>query len=249
MVSASNAILQDSAAQVASASAQAKANAQKEPSKAEKDGTKLSQDFDDFLKLLTTQLQNQDPLDPTDTTEFTNQLVGFSQVEQQINLNTKLDNLIGVTSSNSLQQALGYIGLQASYTGVKIYTPGDGGVSKIDYNFSQAVSSAKVRIVNDAGETVWTSPISKNAGANQIEWDGRDTTGKLVSAGSYKVLIDAENFPDVKSKIDISVSSRVTGIESKDGKTYLSMGDFSVLLSDIKSADIPKQATPPRSGV
>jgi len=51
----------------------------------------LSQDFDDFLQLLTTQLQNQDPLNPMDSNEFTNQLVQFSQVEQQINSNQKLD--------------------------------------------------------------------------------------------------------------------------------------------------------------
>ena len=240
MVDAATSNIQASAAQVASTRAEAAANAQKEPSKTSKDGTKLSQDFDDFLKLLTTQLQNQDPLDPTDTTQFTNQLVGFSQVEQQINLNKKMEDLIGITSSNSLQQALGYIGLQATYTGNQIYTPGDGGASTINYNLSNAVKSAKLRIVNESGETVWTSNLPTKAGDSKIEWNGKDSAGKAVAAGTYKALIDAENLGDTKAKIEIKVSSRVTGIETKDGVTNLSMGNFAVPLTKIESADIPR---------
>src|SRR5262249_32024485 len=68
-------------------------------------------DFAQFLTLLTTQLQNQDPLNPMDSAQFTNQLVMFSQVEQQINANQKLDSLVALGVSNGLSAALGYVGL------------------------------------------------------------------------------------------------------------------------------------------
>jgi len=247
MVDITNTIAQSSAAQVNSARATAQNTKQTEPAPEEGDGTKLSQDFDDFLKLLTTQLQNQDPLDPTDTTEFTNQLVGFSQVEQQIGLNKKMENLIGITSANALQQALGYIGLEAQYEGNKIYTPGDGGSSTINYNLSEAVNGANLRIVNEDGETIFTSALSKNKGDNSFVWNGRDSTGAVATTGTYKVLIDIDKIPETSPKLTLSVGSRVTGVESKDGQTYLSMGDFAVPLSGIGSAQVPKPGVVPGS--
>lgn len=240
--SITNSITQSSAAQVNSAIGTAKNNKQTEPAPATGDSAKLAQDFDDFLKLLTTQLQNQDPLDPTDTTEFTNQLVGFSQVEQQINLNKKMENLINITSSNSLQQALGYIGLQARYDGNQIYTPGDAGVSNIHYNLSDNVNKATLRIVDATGDTVYTADLTKTSGDHDFEWNGKDFSGKAVKAGTYKALIDIDKLPETSPKLKISVSSRVTGIESKKGETYLTMGDFAVPLSGITSADVPHAA-------
>ena len=76
-------------------------------------------DFDDFLTLLTTQLQNQDPLEPTDTTEFTNQLVLFAGVEQDISQNDNLEQLIGLESANQAVGALNYIGneVDSNWTG------------------------------------------------------------------------------------------------------------------------------------
>lgn len=244
MVDITNTIAQSSAAQVNSARNTAQNAQQTEPAPKEGDSARLAQDFDDFLKLLTTQLQNQDPLDPTDTTEFTNQLVGFSQVEQQIGLNKKMENLISITSANALQQALGYIGLEAQYDGNRIYTPGDGGASTINYNLSEAVNGAKLRIVNEDGETIFSTDVSKNKGDNSFVWNGRDNKGAVAEAGTYKVLIDINKIAETSPKLTLSVGSRVTGVESKDGQTYLSMGDFAVPLSGIGSAQVPKPGVP-----
>src|SRR5215813_8442151 len=77
---------------------------------------KLSGDFNNFLTLLTTQLKNQDPLSPMDSTQFTQQLVAFTGVEQQINTNAKLDQLIGLDKSNLTTGAATYIGNEIEAT-------------------------------------------------------------------------------------------------------------------------------------
>src|SRR5579884_3869002 len=76
----------------------------------------LTGNFDTFLQLLTTQLQNQDPLSPMDSTQFTQQLVEFSQVEQQINTNNNLQNLIGLTEANAGSTAVSYLGKDVTIT-------------------------------------------------------------------------------------------------------------------------------------
>ena len=87
---------------------------------------KLATDFSQFLSLLTTQLQHQDPLSPMDTTEFTNQLVAFTGVEQQINTNQKLDSLVSLQLGNAMGSALGYVGLDVSYISSEFYNDGNG---------------------------------------------------------------------------------------------------------------------------
>ena len=85
----------------------------------------LAEDFDQFLILLTTQLQNQDPLNPMDSTEFTNQLVQFSQVEQAINQNQKLDDLVSLQLGSVSSVALGYVGLDVNYISSDMNFDGD----------------------------------------------------------------------------------------------------------------------------
>src|SRR5260370_34022512 len=87
---------------------------------------KLSSDFNNFLTLLTTQLKNQDPLSPMDSTQFTQQLVAFTGVEQQINTNSKLDQLIGLDKTGQLTAAANYIGDQIEATSDQVYLPADG---------------------------------------------------------------------------------------------------------------------------
>jgi len=80
----------------------------------------LAEDFTQFLTLLTTQLQNQDPLSPLDSNEFTNQLVQFSQVEQGINTNSKLDDLLSLQLNGAATSALGYVGLDVQYVSAEV---------------------------------------------------------------------------------------------------------------------------------
>src|SRR5258708_3531997 len=90
---------------------------------------KLSADFNNFLTLLTTQLKNQDPLSPMDSTQFTQQLVAFTGVEQQINTNTKLDQLIKLDKSSLMTSAASYIGTEVEATADQVWLPTTGGTS------------------------------------------------------------------------------------------------------------------------
>src|SRR3954452_2810695 len=111
------------AAQKAAAAAAAASNKTSSSSTSDTTATtktasnKLSQDYTTFLKLLTTQLQNQDPMSPMDSSQFTNQLVQYSQVEQQIGQNDKLEKLVKMQSNNQTQASLGFIGLDVEATG------------------------------------------------------------------------------------------------------------------------------------
>ena len=104
----------------------------------------LSADMDTFLTLLTTQLKYQDPLDPMDTAEFTNQLVQYSSVEQAIQMNSKLDNLLSLNISNLGAQAVSYIGKTAQVLGDVM--PLEGGKAKATYTLDKDVVSTTISI-------------------------------------------------------------------------------------------------------
>ncbi len=114
----------------------------------------LSADMNTFLTLLTTQLKYQDPLDPMDTAEFTNQLVQYSSVEQAIQTNEKLDNLLSLNIANLGAQAVSYIGKTAQVLGDVM--PLEDGKAKATYTLNKDVSSATITIKTLNGEVVYT---------------------------------------------------------------------------------------------
>ena len=218
-------------------------------SQAESDSTALAQDFDDFLQLLTTQLQNQDPLNPTDTETFTDQITQFNQVEQQIGTNDKLDQLIAATQGNALQQALGYVGLDVSFEGQEFFNSGDGAGNRFVYDLSDEVESLTLRVVDEAGETVYTENVSGLPGLQVIEWDGIGDDGNPVAAGNYELRLDVVPIdPTVPVSVELGVSSRVTGVETRGGEIFLAMGDVVVPISQVFSAELPATPTPVNTG-
>lgn len=148
----------------------------------------LNGDFATFLKLLTTQLQNQDPLDPTNSTEFVAQLANFSSVEQQVQTNTKLNSMLTALSSTSATRAADFIGKQvqapakASFTGEPI---------AIGMDAVSGASTAKMIVKNDFGSTAATLTIP--GGQTSYTWDGTDGTGKTLPNGKYSFSIESYN--------------------------------------------------------
>lgn len=214
-------------------------------SQAQSDSATLAQDFDDFLQLLTTQLQNQDPLNPTDTETFTDQITQFNQVEQQIGTNAKLDQLIAATQGNALQQALGYVGLDVSFEGQEFFSNGDGSGNRFVYDLSDEVKGLTLRVVNEEGDTVYTEDVSPLPGLQVVEWDGVGNDGQLVPAGNYEIRLDVVPLdPTQPISVELGVSSRVTGVETRGGEIFLAMGDVVVPLSQVFSAELPKVPVP-----
>lgn len=129
------------------------------------------ENFDLFLSLLTTQLQNQDPLDPMDTSEMTSQLVQFTSVEQTIATNSNLEELIALTSSQSSDNAVQFIGkdIEALST-ARTLKEGE----TADWRFSVAEKSPEITIsiVDSSGASVYKETRSEDAGTHDFSWDG-----------------------------------------------------------------------------
>src|SRR6185369_3214839 len=147
----------------------------------------LSGDYSNFLTLLTTQLKNQDPLSPMDTTQFTQQLVEFSGVEQQINGNKKLDQLIGLQSTANAYGAVGFVGTQVAANSDQL--PLQNKKGKFDYKIEHTSGSALLKITNSAGQLVMVKQVDSTVGTHPVEWDGTDYTGAQLPDGAYTVNV------------------------------------------------------------
>lgn len=207
----------------------------------------LAEDFSQFLQLLTTQLQNQDPLSPMDSNEFTNQLVQFSQVEQQINANTKLDDLVSLQVNNAITGALNYVGLDVSYISAEIAYE-EGTSTSIRYSIDSPASISKVNIFDEEGNLVFSGDANTAAGVHDFEWDGKDLLGNDLPTGTYTVSFDALDANENVINTTSVVTARVKGVEQQDGIVYALVGDRAVPITGILNASQPEEETVPDTG-
>ena len=203
----------------------------------------LATDFDDFLTLLTTQLQHQDPLSPMDTNEFTNQLVAFAGVEQQINTNQKLDSLVAMSLGNSFSNSLNYVGMDVSYLSSEMNFDGSQPVT-INYSLEKQALSSKISIYDEDGALVYTAEASKSPGKSEFTWDGTTKNGDKAPAGTYEVKIDALDADGKAINSTTVVSGRVRGLETQNGLIYVLVGDRAVSVANILNATVPPAETP-----
>lgn len=214
------------------------------PSKAKLDGAKLAGDFSSFLKLLTTQLQNQDPTAPLDTNQFTNQLVLFSQVEQQLQTNKNLEKLIGDSSATGIQQGLGYIGKAVDAVGDKGVLADKNAV--FAYSLPQDANTVDVSILDGTGQPVFSGTGSKKAGKNLVVWDGVNSfNGNTMPDGTYQIVVTAKDIKEEKIAATTYTTGRVTSSElDADGNTVLNIGSAKVPINDVVAVrDIPVSTT------
>ncbi len=211
------------------------------------DQNSLSSDFDQFLLLLTTQLQNQDPLSPMDSTEFTNQLVSFSGVEQQIKMNEKLDTMVSSAQTSETSMALGYIGLQVSIES-DIFKYVENSTIAMTYKLDTDAASATMNIYNTDNEIIYTEELTGlSEGAHPITWDGR-TNNTTTNDDGEEVPVYAESAVyyvgisalDTSQKgVDTStiVPGYVEGVETGDDSgVMLLVNEQLVPVSDITRA-------------
>lgn len=206
------------------------------------DRAQLGQNFDTFLKLLTTQLQNQDPLTPMDSSQFTNQLVMFSQVEQQIAINDKMEKQLTAQGTQLTEGALGYIGLDIQATG-NAFQLTKGSPVDIGYALGAAADSAEVAIVNDKGDVVRTAKLSKlTSGAHTYTWDGKDNEGNAAPSGNYLVQVNAKDSEGKVTQLETLVPGRVTGIQSTSTGVLLNVGSIQIPIEQVITAKKPPAA-------
>lgn len=203
---------------------------------------KLSETYDNFLKLLTTQLQYQDPLAPMDSAQFTNQLVLYSQVEQQIGQNEKLEKLLTMQNASQTQASLGFIGLDVEVDGDVFDHEGD--PVRMSYDVAAQAAKAKIQILDEKGNVVQEVDAKKTAGTHEFTWDGKTKNGTEAPDGLYRVRVSAFDAAGEPIETGTTLYGRVTGIESGNGQTTLLMGDVRVKMEQVRSATDPKAKAP-----
>lgn len=205
-------------------------------------GTKLADDFAQFLTLLTVQLQNQDPLSPMDSTEFTNQLVAFTGVEQQINTNQKLDSMIALNLGSSFSSALNYVGKEANYISSEFYH--DGNPSTIKYALNGNAFEAKIRVLDEDGNIIYEQDAEKSTGSHDFVWDGKNKAGVQMEAGTYEIRIDALDIEGEPVTSSTVVSGLISGVETQNGAIFAVVGDRAVSVGNILNVSTPKVLAP-----
>ncbi len=198
---------------------------------------KAQTNYQDFLHLLTTQLQNQDPTAPTDTNQLTQQIATLSQVEQQINTNQNLQKLITLFNTTTLNSVVNYIGKQ-------VETAGDKGVllngqASFVYNLEKDAQTADVQILDSSGKIVLSASGTKVAGRNEVLWDGKDGTGKQLADGTYTLKVKAKDSAGGDIVVTTSTVGIVTSVDTSNGKTNLMLGDVAVGLDKVNSVRQP----------
>src|ERR1700709_1646971 len=131
----------------------------------------LAGNFDTFLTPLTTQLQNQDPLSPMDSNQFTQQLVQFSQVEQQIDSNKNLESLISLTKTQTTTNAVSYLGKTLTITDGSAAL--QNGAAKWAYSLPSDAASTKLMITDSQGHAVFNTTGDTASGLHAFSWDGK----------------------------------------------------------------------------
>jgi len=196
----------------------------------------LAGNFDEFLQLLTTQLQNQNPLDPLDTNQFTSQLVQFASVEQQINMNTSLGTLISLQQTAQSTSALGFVGQTVTVSGATATLAN--GQASWSYT-SPSPASATFTITNSTGQTVYSTSQTVQAGTQTFNWNGLDTNGNSLPAGNYTMSISAQSSTGANVAIATRVQGVVSSVDLTQTPPVLTINGQTYAISQIQKISIP----------
>jgi flagellar basal-body rod modification protein FlgD len=192
----------------------------------------IANNFMAFLQLLTTQLQNQNPLEPLDTNQFTQQLVQFAQVEQQLRSNDQLETLVALQKSTQASAALDFVGKTVVISGATTHLGSDG--TTVWTFSSPKPASATVTIKDSTGQTAFSSNYAINSGRQDFVWDGRGTNGQRWPAGNYTMSITAKDANGQAVAITTDVQGIVDSADLSQTPPVLSIGQLTFTLDQIK---------------
>jgi len=198
-----------------------------------KNPSTIAGDFDTFLKILTTQLQNQNPLEPLDTNQFTEQLVQFSSVEQEIKMNQNLERLVALSGANAFTGVVSYIGKEVTAEGSA--TNLSNGKATWTFNLPKDAPVSKLTIRNSVGTIVKTQTVEGKFGANPFVWDGKTDAGNGSPDGLYSLTIEATDADDNFVKATTTVTGRVDGVDLTANEPLLKVNGSTIKLSSVKA--------------
>ena len=192
----------------------------------------IAENFDTFLQLLTTQLKNQNPLDPLDTNQFTQQLVQFTSVEQQLKTNTFLQAMMQASQTSSNSQAVSYVGKVVTSSGAKSELV----KGAATWHFATDKPATITATVKDAnGSVVYVKQGSVNAGESVFNWDGVGTDGTKRADGSYTLSVEARDSSGNLIDVATEMTGEVTGVDFSGSEPVLIVGTARVNLSGVLS--------------
>jgi flagellar basal-body rod modification protein FlgD len=195
------------------------------------DGKTIAGNFQSFLQLLTTQLKHQNPLEPLDTNQFTQQLVQFAQVEQQLKSNEQLTALVALQRTAQGTQALSFVGATVAVDGTT--APLKDGRAAWMLNAPRA-ALANVTIRSSNGQTVFSGNFTMNAGRQPFIWDGRDGSGLQWPDGNYTMTVTAQDATGQPVAIASEIEAVVDSADLTQSPPVLSIAGQNYTLDKIK---------------
>jgi flagellar basal-body rod modification protein FlgD len=192
--------------------------------------TGIADNFQTFLTLLTTQLQHQNPMDPLDTNQFTQQLVQFAGIEQQLKSNEQLKSLVEIEKSAQATNALIYVGNNVSVDGSKAAFD-----KSATWNFqSEKETSATITITNSAGQTAYSGNFALKKGGSSFVWDGKGNDGVQWPPGNYTLTATGKDSSGNNVAISTEVQGIVDSVDLTASPPLVSIGGQSYTTDKIK---------------
>jgi flagellar basal-body rod modification protein FlgD len=193
----------------------------------------IAGNFQSFLQLLTTQLQNQNPLDPLDTNQFTQQLVEFAGVQQQLNTNDSLATLVSLQQTAQSTQALGFVGKTAVVTGGTAALSDSSAAWELNVPSDSTVT---INIANSTGQTVFTNSYSVSKGDNQaFTWNGQGSDGTQYPDGNYTLTATGKDASGNNVAITTEIQGVVSSVDLTQSPPLLTIGGQTYTVSQIQS--------------
>ena len=201
--------------------------------------TGIADNFQTFLTLLTTQLQHQNPMDPLDTNQFTQQLVQFAGIEQQLKSNEQLKSLVEIEKGAQATQALVYVGNTVAVDGSKAQFD-----KSATWNFnSEQDTTAKITITNSAGQTAYSGNFNLKKGGSSFVWDGKGNDGVQWPAGTYTLTATGTDSKGNNVAISTEVQGVVDSVDLTSSPPLLSIGGQSYTTDKIKRVVRPSTSS------
>jgi flagellar basal-body rod modification protein FlgD len=194
------------------------------------DQASIAGNFNTFLQLLTTQLQNQNPLDPLDTNQFTQQLVQFAGVEQQLKTNDQLTTLVSLQQTAQSTAALSFVGKTVGINGSTAQLANNQAL----WSFTvPKPSSVNVSIAKSTGQAVYNGTFTMQAGAQQFQWDGTNSSGVQQPDGAYTLTMTGVDANGQNVAISTEVTGTVDSVNLTQTPPQLSIGGQNYSLNQI----------------
>ena len=187
--------------------------------------------YNTFITLLTSQLQHQDPLNPTNTDTFTQELIQLSGVEQQLTTNSTLSNINTDISTITQANGLGYVGKTVTASGTT--APLQSGKAQWDYTLNSSAQNVTLTVKDSSGNTVYSTTGNTNSGQHSFSWNGTTTGGSSLTSGDFTLNVSATDAGGNAVSTTTSMTGQVTGVDTSTGSTQLEIGDIKVPIGNV----------------